>query len=168
MTILKKTIVLSVFISLAAFVASANGATTTLVQDESASVAENGGAITEATYTRKGFEEYRTEIFAATNDEEIDAIVRQMQVQAYNETHADKLTTDEKIKEYLETPETTEQRRGLVENWKQTRETQKNAPKPIDPRQAQGLSTKIGRLVGSILALAAALWGFRKVKPKAK
>ena len=151
MTILKKAIVLSVFISLAAFVASANGE-----------------AETAATYTRKGFDEYRTEIFAAKSDGEIDAVVRQMQVQEYNETHGDKLSTNEEINEYLETPEVAEQRQGLVENWKRTRETQKNAPKPIDPRQAQGLSTKLGRLAGSLLALAAALWGFRKVKAKAK
>ena len=151
MTLLKQSIVLAVFLSLAGFVA---GAQVAVAEDQD--VAAFNRTIPDqqdSMFFHRTPEEYRKAILSATNEAQIDAFICQQIVQEKREA-GDDLTDYE----YLETPEIKLERQRRAQEWMKEREKAKaNATKPNLKKMLVGL----GAIV-VILLLVAALGGKRK------
>ncbi len=130
MTLLNKSIVSLVFLSLATLVAVADGAQVAFVEDPEIAVPnkvepEVDGSI----FASRTPEEYRSAILNATNEAQIDAFICQQMVQEKREAGED--LTDYEFNEYLDTREVKIERQRRVQEWMKEREKAKaNATKP--------------------------------------
>ena len=154
MTLLKQSIVLAIFLSLAGFVA---GAKVAVAEDQD--VAAFNRTIPDqqdSMFFHRTPEEYRKAILSATNEAQIDAFICQQIVQEKREAGDD--LTDYEFNDYLETPEIKLERQRRAQEWMKEREKAKaNATKPNLKKMLVGL----GAIV-VILLLVAALGGKRK------
>lgn len=154
MTLLKQSIVLAVFVSLAGFVA---GAQVAVAEDQD--VAAFNRTIPDqedSMFFHRTPEEYRKAILSATNEAQIDAFICQQIVQEKREAGDD--LTDYEFNDYLETPEIKLERQRRAQEWMKEREKAKaNATRPNLKKMLVGL----GAIV-VILLLVAALGGKRK------
>ena len=154
MTLLKQSIVLAVFLSMAGFVA---GAQVAVAEDQD--VAAFNRTIPDqedSMFFHRTPEEYRKAILSATNEAQIDAFICQQIVQEKREAGDD--LTDYEFNDYLETPEIKLERQRRAQEWMKEREKAKaNATRPNLKKMLVGL----GAIV-VILLLVAALGGKRK------
>ncbi|MBQ9812101.1 MAG: hypothetical protein IJM54_02200 [Thermoguttaceae bacterium] len=154
MTLLKQSIVLAVFLSLASFVASAQVA---VAEDpEVAAFNRKLPDQEDSMFFNRTPEEYRKAILAATNEAQVDAFICQQIVQEKREAGED--LTDYEFNDYLDTPEVRLERQRRAQEWMKEREKAKaNATRPNLKKMLVGL----GAIV-VILLLVAALGGKRK------
>ena len=154
MTLLKQSIVLAVFLSMAGVVA---GAQVAVAEDQD--VAAFNRTIPDqedSMFFHRTPEEYRKAILSATNEAQIDAFICQQIVQEKREAGDD--LTDYEFNDYLETPEIKLERQRRAQEWMKEREKAKaNATRPNLKKMLVGL----GAIV-VILLLVAALGGKRK------